>query len=261
MGRDEAHLGWAKTGAQACIGLVVYNDAMNKRFRTIQREVVDCRRCSRLVTWREEVAATRRRAFIDQDYWGRPVPAFGDEQARVLVLGLAPAAHGANRTGRQFTGDSSGDWLFRALHRAGFASQAESVSSEDGMRLTDLLITSPVRCAPPGNKPTVDELSACSDYLMGELAALDTVEVVVALGGIAWKTYLRTAQRLGCDLPSPRPKFGHLSHVADGLPHELLGSFHPSRLNTQTGRLTETMFDEVFQAVRQRLGPRKERVP
>ncbi len=234
---------------------------MKAPFFTIQNEVVACRKCPRLVAWREEVAVTRRKAFKDQVYWGRPVPAFGDEEGRVLVLGLAPAAHGANRTGRQFTGDSSGDWLFRALHRAGFANQASSVSSDDGMRLHDLLITSPVRCAPPGNKPTRDELSACSDYLARELGVLHNIEVVVTLGGIAWKTYLGMVARSGAPLPKPRPKFSHGARVTEGLPHELVGSFHPSRLNTQTGRLTEEMLDQVFQSVRQRLGPSKERVP
>ena len=204
---------------------------------------------------------TRRKAFRDQDYWGRPVPAFGDEEGRVLVLGLAPAAHGANRTGRQFTGDSSGDWLFRALHRAGFASQESSLSREDGLTLKDLLITSPVRCAPPGNKPTPKELEACSSFLERELQVLKNIEVVVTLGGIAWKTYLGMVARTGASVPRPRPKFTHGARVTDGLPHELVGSFHPSRLNTQTGRLTEEMLDEVFQSVRERLGPLKERVP
>jgi uracil-DNA glycosylase family 4 len=261
VGGDGEHLGWATGGAQACRARVVYNQTMNKAFFTIQSEVVSCRVCSRLVEWREEVAVTRRKAFKDQTYWGRPVPAFGDEQGRVLVLGLAPAAHGANRTGRQFTGDSSGDWLFRALHRAGFANQETSVSRDDGLRLDDLLITSPVRCAPPGNKPTPTELSACSDYLARELRVLKNIEVVVALGGIAWKTYLGMVARSGVALPKPRPKFSHAAWVTEGLPHELVGSFHPSRLNTQTGRLTEEMLDQVFQSVRRRLGPSKERVP
>lgn len=214
-----------------------------------------------MVAWRETVAATRRRAFREQVYWGRPVPAFGDHQGRVLVLGLAPAAHGANRTGRQFTGDSSGDWLFRALHRAGFASQESSTAVDDGLTLTDLVITSPVRCAPPGNKPSSDELNACGDFLERELQALKNIQVVVALGGIAWRTYLGMVVRSGASLPRPRPKFAHGARVTEGLPHELVGSFHPSRLNTQTGRLTEKMLDEVFQSVRDGLGPSKERVP
>ncbi len=234
---------------------------MKRVFEAIQEEVVSCRRCPRLVAWREEVAVTRRRAYRDQTYWGRPVPAFGDPGGRILVLGLAPAAHGANRTGRQFTGDSSGDWLFRALHRAGFANQAESVSREDGLQLTDLLITSPARCAPPGNKPTREELKACSSYFMDELRLLKRIELIVALGGIAWNTYLGTVRAMGLEVPSPKPKFGHLAYVDEGLPHRLLGSFHPSRLNTQTGRLTEAMLDEVFFTARERLGPPPERVP
>ena len=174
----------------------------------------------------------------------------------MLVLGLAPAAHGANRTGRQFTGDASGDWLFRALHRAGFANQPRSESRDDGMQLTDLLITSPARCAPPGNKPTSAELEACSDFLVRELEALEGIEIVIALGGVAWKTYLSIVRRMGHGVPRPAPKFGHLASVTEGLPHVLVGSFHPSRLNTQTGRLTEAMFDAVFDEVRRRLGPR-----
>ena len=220
----------------------------------IEAEVVGCRRCPRLVAWREEVAGTKKRAYRHHEYWGRPVPAFGDAQARVLVLGLAPAAHGANRTGRQFTGDASGDWLFRALHRAGFASQPESHDREDGMVLRDLLITSPVRCAPPGNRPTTDELSACRDFLVRELAMLSRVEVVVALGGVAWQTYFRSVAALGGTTPRPRPRFGHLARWSEGLPHTLIGSFHPSRLNTQTGRLSEAMFDRVFEEVREALG-------
>jgi uracil-DNA glycosylase family 4 len=229
---------------------------MKDSFQRIQDEVVVCRRCPRLTAWREEVAVTRKRATRDQTYWGRPVPAFGDPTGRVAILGLAPAAHGANRTGRQFTGDASGDWLFRALHRAGFASQAESVSRDDGMVLVDALITSPVRCAPPGNKPNRVEMEACRPFLVRELQVLESTEIVVALGGIAWRTYFQTVKALGLPAPRPRPRFAHGAVVDEGLPHVLVGSFHPLRLNTQTGRLTEAMLDDVFGLVRERLGRR-----
>ena len=206
-------------------------------------DVAGCRACPRLVDWREQVARERRRAYADQVYWGRGVPGFGDPRARVLVLGLAPAAHGANRTGRVFTGDRSGDWLFRAMHRAGLASQAESVSSNDGLRLTDAWVTAAVKCAPPGNAPLPEERDRCVPFLDRELVALDRVSVVVCLGAFGYEA---AARAFGV---RPRPRFGHGVEVAGRSVHgevTLLCSFHPSQQNTFTGRLTEPMLDAVF---------------
>jgi uracil-DNA glycosylase family 4 len=223
----------------------------------VQAEVVACRLCPRLVEWRERVAREKRAAFADETYWGRPVPAFGDPDARVLVVGLAPAAHGANRTGRMFTGDRSGDWLYRALHKAGFASRAEATSRGDGLVLDDLLVTAAVRCAPPDNKPKAAERKACATYLERELELLGGVRVIVALGGFAWNQVLRSLAGMWGTVPSPRPKFGHGRRVSldapDGRSVLLLGSYHPSQQNTFTGRLTEPMFDAIWQAARQAL--------
>ena len=212
--------------------------------RAVAREVTDCRACPRLVEWREQVATEKRAAFADEDYWGRGVPAFGDPGARLVVVGLAPAAHGANRTGRMFTGDRSGDWLYRAMHRAGFANQPESVSVDDGLELTGALVTSPVKCAPPANKPTPAERDACAPFLTRELALVDA-RVFVVLGGFA---YQALAAHLGL---RPRPKFGHGVEVslADG--RVVLCSYHVSQQNTFTGKLTEDMLDAVFARARE----------
>jgi uracil-DNA glycosylase family 4 len=215
-------------------------------------EIVSCGRCPRLVEWREAVAVEKRSAFADEEYWGRPVPGFGDPDASVAIVGLAPAAHGANRTGRMFTGDRSGDWLYRALWRAGFASQPASVSRSDALVLTGAWVTSAVRCAPPANKPTVEERDSCAPWLDRELRLLDP-DVLVALGDFAYRSIWRYLSGRGFRLPRPRPRFGHgLEVVVDDGPVVLV-SYHPSQQNTFTGRLTEEMLDEVFERARGRL--------
>lgn len=213
----------------------------------IGREVAECRSCPRLVAWRERVATEKRAAYADQEYWGRGVPPFGDPEARIVVIGLAPAAHGANRTGRMFTGDRSGDWLYRALHRAGLANQPTSVDVDDGLVLDGALITSPVKCAPPANKPTPAERDTCAPFLTRELALLDA-KVFVVLGGFA---YQAMAAHLGI---RPRPKFGHGVEVATDDGRVVLCSYHVSQQNTFTGRLTEAMLDGVFARARELAG-------
>jgi uracil-DNA glycosylase len=210
----------------------------------LQRRIIACRTCPRLVAWREQVAREKRAAYKDDDYWGRPVPGFGDPKARVLVIGLAPAAHGGNRTGRVFTGDRSGDWLFAALHRAGYANQPTSAHRGDGLRLTDCYIAACVRCAPPDNKPTPRERDACLPYLTAELRLLAQVRVLLCLGSFAWDGTLRAVRALG-HAPARKPKFGH-GAMAVVEPYVLLGSYHPSQQNTFTGRLTEKMIDAVL---------------
>ena len=209
----------------------------------LNREIVSCRQCPQLVAWREEVATTKRAAFIDWDYWGKPVPGFGASDARLVLVGLAPAAHGANRTGRMFTGDRSGDWLFRALHRAGFANQANATDRSDGLAISNCYITSIVHCAPPDNKPTAEERATCAAWLDRELDLLASAEVIVTLGQLAYNQVLR---RFGAAVPRPRPRFGHGGEVrVEGGPL-VIASYHPSQQNTFTGRLTEEMLDAVF---------------
>ncbi len=213
----------------------------------LEHAMTECRACPRLVAWREQVGRERRAAFATETYWARPVPGFGDPQARLLVLGLAPAAHGGNRTGRVFTGDRSGDWLFAALHRAGYANQPTSVSLDDGLVLTDAWISAAVRCAPPVNKPTPGERDECvARWLVPEMALLSRVEVVVALGQFAWDVAWR------CFGHGPRPKFGHgaTAALAD---RWLIGSYHVSQQNTFTGKLTVEMLDDVFARARARI--------
>jgi uracil-DNA glycosylase family 4 len=217
----------------------------------LEARVTRCRRCPRLVAWREEVARAKRAAFRDESYWGRPVPGFGDPDARVLVVGLAPAAHGANRTGRMFTGDRSGDWLYRALHRAGFATQPDATRRGDGLRLTDCFVTASVRCAPPANKPTPAERDACAPWLEGELDLLPRVRAIVALGGFAWTQTLRILGGRGVPVPTPRPRFGHGVEVPVAGGPVLIGSYHPSQQNTFTGTLTEEMFDAIWARARE----------
>ncbi|MDQ3677655.1 MAG: uracil-DNA glycosylase [Actinomycetota bacterium] len=213
----------------------------------LEREVIACRRCPRLVAWRELVAREKRAAFAGERYWGRPIPGFGDPAARVLVLGLAPAAHGANRTGRIFTGDRSGDFLFAALHRTGYANQPTSVRAGDGLKLRDVWITAAVRCAPPQNKPTPAERDTCLPYAARELELLGSVRVVVCLGAFAWAAALRLLEARGAPVPRPRPRFGHAAEVhLDPRQPALLGCFHPSQQNTFTGRLTAQMLDGVL---------------
>lgn len=219
----------------------------------LNADIIICTRCPRLVTHRETIARDKRRQFRDWSYWGKPVSGFGDSNARLYILGLAPAAHGGNRTGRVFTGDRSGDWLYEALYRFGFANQAESTHVGDGLTLSDCYIGATVRCAPPANKPTPNEFSSCRPFLRRELQLLERVRVVVVLGKIAFDHYLRACRELGHDPPRPLPKFGH--GVTYELPWgvTLIGSYHPSQQNTFTGTLTRTMFHHVFLDAKRRI--------
>ena len=214
--------------------------------QALHGEIIACRACPRLVAWREEVARVKVKRYREWDYWGRPIPGFGDPRARLLFIGLAPAAHGGNRTGRMFTGDRSGDFLYAALFRAGFANQPTSVRRGDGLALANAFITAPCRCAPPANLPLPDELRRCSAWLDSEVALLKSVRVVFALGGIAWGAALDHFARRGLQLPRPLPKFGHGAEAQiEGAP-VLLGCYHVSQQNTNTGRLTEAMIDRVL---------------
>ena len=216
----------------------------------VESEICDCRRCPRLVAWREEVARVKRAAFASEHYWGRPLPGFGDPEAAILVLGLAPAAHGGNRTGRVFTGDRSGDWLFAGLWRAGLANQPESVSRDDGLQLRGCWVSAAVRCAPPDNRPTPVERDTCLPFLGRELELLPRARVIVCLGGFAWDAALRLLRLSGAEIPRPKPKFGHGAEArVSG--RTLLGCFHVSQQNTFTGRLTEPMLDTIFSRARE----------
>ena len=220
------------------------------RLEVLQQTIVGCRKCHRLVAYRQQIAQTKVRRFREWDYWAKPLPGFGDPQARLLIVGLAPAAHGGNRTGRIFTGDRSGDWLYGALHRFDFASRPDSVAPGDGMRMMDCFITATVKCAPPDNKPLPDEFRRCRPYLVQELQRLTRVRIVVALGKIAFDGYLAACRELGLPIPKPRPAFAH------GRVHELpwgvtlIASYHPSQQNTFTGKLTQSMFDAIFSKAR-----------
>ena len=232
----------------------------------LTHDIITCRRCPRLVAWREEVARVKRRAYRDFDYWGKPVPGFGDPDARLVIVGLAPGAHGSNRTGRMFTGDSSGDTLYAALHRAGFASQPVATARDDGLTLRDTFITAVGRCVPPKNKPTSQELANCRPFLARELALLRQTRahacaddcastgIILALGRIAFDGILRLLREQGVDVP----KLAFAHGATYSLPTQcstLVASYHPSRQNTQTGRLTVAMFDAVFEEIRAQLGP------
>jgi uracil-DNA glycosylase len=216
----------------------------------LAEEIVECRRCPRLVEWREQAAANPPRRYQGQEYWARPLPGFGDPAARVVVVGLAPAAHGGNRTGRVFTGDRSGDWLYAALHRAGLANQALSEHRDDGLRLRDAYITAVNRCPPPGNRPTPAERDNCLPYLVRELRLLDRARVIVALGSYAWDGVLRALRAAGEDVPRPKPRFAHGAEAEVGR-ITLIGCYHPSQQNTFTGKLTQPMLDAVFARARE----------
>jgi uracil-DNA glycosylase len=216
----------------------------------LAEEVTACRRCTRLVEWREAVAADPPKRYRDERYWARPLPGFGDPRASIAIIGLAPAAHGGNRTGRIFTGDRSGDWLFAALHRAGLANQPTSMSADDGLRLEGAYVTAVNRCPPPGNRPTPEERDNCLPYLVRELRLLGRVRVLVPLGAYAWAGSLLALGGLGADLPRPRPRFGHGAEAEVGA-YRMVGCFHPSQQNTFTGKLTEPMMDSVFARARE----------
>ena len=222
------------------------------KLRAVNEQVVVCRACPRLVAWRETVAREKRASFADEEYWGRPVPSFGDPNARLLIVGLAPAAHGGNRTGRMFTGDRSGDWLYASLYRCGFANQAYARDPSDGLSLMDAYIAATVRCAPPANKPTTEERDRCLPYLYSEIEAMENLKAIVALGSFAWHAALRAHAAITGRRVSPKPRFGHLAEVELD-EFVLVGSYHPSQQNTFTGRLTEAMLDAVFTRARELL--------
>lgn len=219
-----------------------------RRLELLTKEITGCTKCKRLVRWREKVAKVKRASFKSWTYWGKPVPGWGDPEARIVILGLAPSAHGGNRTGRIFTGDPSGDFLFAALHRAGLANQAESIGRDDGLSVKDVYILAPVRCAPPDNAPLKSEIKKCSGYLDRELDLLPNKRVLLALGGIAWNGYLEYLARAGTKF-KPKPKFGH-GAVLESEPVTMIGSYHVSAQNTLTGMLTPVMFDAILASVK-----------
>ena len=222
----------------------------------LQQKVISCTKCPRLVEYREDVARTKRRMYREHEYWGRPLPGFGDPQARVMLLGLAPAAHGGNRTGRMFTGDRSGDWVYGTLYKFGFANQPTSLNREDGLVIQDVYVTAALRCAPPNNKPLREELATCRRYLLQELGLLKRLRIVVALGKIAFDSYLSAYREFvstGQDLLRPLPRFGHGATYVLPSGITLVASYHPSQQNTQTGRLTREMFESIFAIVRRLL--------
>ena len=220
----------------------------------LNRTITDCRRCPRLVRWREASAKKPPRRYLGMEYWAKPLPGFGDPQARVLIVGLAPAAHGGNRTGRMFTGDRSGDWLYGALYTAGFANQANSDHQDDGLKLSDCYITAAVHCAPPDNKPSLAEFNRCRPYLVEELQLFTSARVVIALGKIAFDSFLAAYQETGGVIPKPRPRFGHGLSVSLPNGQLLISSYHPSQQNTFTGKLTKPMFENVFALAKAALG-------
>ena len=230
---------------------------MSTSLSILNKEVISCTRCPRLVEYRERIGREKRRAYLDHNYWAKPVPGFGDPDARVLILGLAPGAHGSNRTGRPFTGDASGNFMYPILHRAGFASQPTATHVGDGLKLTDLYITAAVRCAPPDNKPLPEEIANCSEYLDREIDILKKVKVVVALGKIGFDAYLAHLKRLGLLGKKSDYLFGHGRHyhMPDG--RILLASYHPSNQNTATGKLTEQMFSDIFRLAKELSGKAK----
>ena len=252
--------GWPGDPATASTPVANTPDAVARLAATASRAELDaavtvCRACPRLVAWREDVAATKRSSFAGEPYWGRPVASFGDPDAAALVVGLAPAAHGANRTGRMFTGDRSGDWLYAALFRAGFANQPHATHAGDGLVLTGLRIIAPVHCAPPDNKPTTEEKATCAPWLDRDLElAAPHVTAIMALGSIAWDSTLAAARRLGWAVPRPKPRFGHAAEATLALPNgnpvRLIGCYHVSQQNTFTGKLTEPMLDAAIARLR-----------
>ena len=223
------------------------------RLAQIQERIIHCTCCPRLVAHRQQVAEQKVRRFRSESYWGKPVPSFGDPLARLLIIGLAPAAHGANRTGRAFTGDRSGDWLYEALHRFRFASRPKSCHRQDGLTLHDCYITQVIHCAPPGNKPDRQEIANCQPHFLDELRALSNVEVIIPLGRVAFDACLRAHRQIGNALPTPHPRFKHGKFTRLPTGHGLLSSYHPSQQNTQTGRLTRAMFHQVFATARRML--------
>ena len=237
-------------------------NAPDIEFRELQETIIECRKCPRLVEWRELVSREKVRRFQNEEYWGRPLRAFGESDASLIIVGLAPAAHGGNRTGRMFTGDRSGDWLFEALHHFGFANQPLSTHRNDGLRLIDCLITAALRCAPPQNKPLPNEMNNCRTFLRQELQLLKAQQVVIALGRIGFRAFLEAWQQNGSALPDPRPVFRHGGEWALPGGPILIASYHPSQQNTQTGKLTRSMFHSIFRRARQILMNKKgERPP